>query len=247
MNNLIVKEYLDRSIEFKRIDGEIYANATSFGESQKLADWKRSSKTKELIEELTPMENSRSLIISENGVGTWIHESLVLDFAQYISVKFRVWCQKQIATLIRDGEVSLKPKSEEDMLTLLFPESDKELISLTANSIREKKQLQIELKEERDYISHVVHNDRYYITPTVIGNKFGISARKLNVILKDLDVQYKKGKKWCLKSDYYGIGDYTYFEKPNGEWQKGTSLCYTNDGERVLYKLLIANGYEPIQ
>jgi hypothetical protein len=47
-----------------------------------------------------------------------------------------------------------------------------------------------------------------------------------------------------LKTGYYGIGDYTYFQRPDGEWIKGTSLHYSNDGERVIYKLLKANGYE---
>ena len=47
---LIVKEYLGNGIEFKVINGMVYANATSFGESQKLANWKRSEKTKELLE-----------------------------------------------------------------------------------------------------------------------------------------------------------------------------------------------------
>jgi len=116
--NIVVREYLSNKIEFKMINGEVYANATSFNEPQKLKDWKRSNKTKELIEELSKVENShitKELIFSERGQGensgTWIHETLVLDFAQYISVRFRVWVQKQIATLLREGNVSLKTPS----------------------------------------------------------------------------------------------------------------------------------------
>ena len=49
MNELIVKEYLGSNIEFKMINGNVYANATSMASafdngSQKLADWKRSKK-----------------------------------------------------------------------------------------------------------------------------------------------------------------------------------------------------------
>jgi phage antirepressor YoqD-like protein len=109
MNELIVREYLGNGIEFKIIDGNVYANATSFNEPQKLANWKRSEKTKELTGELEAMQKLHSLIISENGIGTWIHESLLIDLAQYISVKFRIWVQQQITTLIREGSVSLKP------------------------------------------------------------------------------------------------------------------------------------------
>ena len=249
--DLIVREYLGSEIEFKMIYGKVYANATSIAKafengSQKLSDWKRSSKTIELINELETMEKSHSLIISEEGRngGTWIEENLLLDFASYLNVKFKIWINTQITTLLREGEVSLKPKSEEEMILELFPSTDSNLVMLTANTIRENKQLKVELKEERDFISHVVHNETYYITPTSMANKFGLSAVKLNKILEELNVQYKSGKKWCLKTGYYGIGDYTYFQRPDGEWIKGTSLHYSNDGERVIYKLLKANGYE---
>ena len=119
--DLIVKEYLGSNIEFKMINGSVYANATSMASafdngSQKLADWKRSKKTIELINELnemSDMENSHNdLIISEKGGidgggRTWIEENLVLDYAQYLSIKFRVWCNTQISTLIREGEVKI--------------------------------------------------------------------------------------------------------------------------------------------
>ena len=119
-------------------------------------------------------------------------------------------------------------------------------VALNKYEIEYVKPLEIENKQQKSYIDNVVHNEKYYITLTVIGNKFRMSAKKLNSILQELGVQYKKGNKWCLKSDYYRIGDYAYFEKPNGEWEKGSSLRYSNEGERVLYKLLTANGYETI-
>ncbi len=64
--DLIVREYLGCEIEFKMINGKVYANATSIAKafengSQKLSDLKRSSKTIELINELETMEKSHSL------------------------------------------------------------------------------------------------------------------------------------------------------------------------------------------
>ncbi len=248
MNELIVKEYLGNGIEFKVIEGNIYANATSmckpFG--KKFSHWLENKSTNEMIAEVSEAIGipTGDLIITQVGVNSYIHEELVLELANWLDVKFRRWCQKQISTLLREGEVSLKSKSEEEMILELFPSTDSNLVMLTANTIRENKQLKVELKEERDFISHVVHNETYYITPTAMANKFGLSAVKLNKILEELNVQYKSGKKWCLKTGYYGIGDYTYFQRPDGEWIKGTSLHYSNDGERVIYKLLKANGYE---
>ncbi|MGL5646972.1 MAG: KilA-N domain-containing protein [Clostridium sp.] len=115
MNNLVVKKYLGNSIEFKMIDGMVYANANSmarnFGGSSKIADWKRSSNTKRYLE---AMENSHrvvgELIISKDGIeaGTWIHEKLVLHLARYCDISFEIWCDEQITTLIREGKVEIQ-------------------------------------------------------------------------------------------------------------------------------------------
>lgn len=255
-NKIITKEYLGSAIEFKIVNGSVYANANKmaegFGGSQKLADWKRSQNTKKYIEVLGKhMENSHMLILSdktnvEYGGGTWIHEKLVLSFARYCSTEFELWCDEQIETLLREGSVSLDSKQNLLLTIIQSPTEVERAVALNRYELEYVKPLELENKQQKSYIDNVVHNEKYYITPTVIGNKFGMSAKKLNNILQELGVQYKKGNKWCLKSDYYGIGDYAYFEKPNKEWEKGSSLRYSNEGERILYKLLTANGYEAV-
>lgn len=249
---LIVKEYLGNKIEFKMVDGEVYANATTmckvFGKQP--SDWTKNKSTQEYFKELEGSENIprgiKLIDVVNDGYnnGTWIHEKLILDLARWLNVRFRIWCDEQIATLLRNGSISINPKQN---LLLSIIQSATEIeraIALNKYELEYVKPLEIENKQQKDYIDNVVHNEKYYITVTQIGNKFGMSARALNIILEQFGVQYKKGKKWCLKSDYYGIGDYIYFQKPNGEWEKGTSLYFSNEGERVIYKLLSANGYE---
>ena len=119
MNNLIVKEYLGNSIQFKMVDGHVYANANkmaeAFGGSQKLKDWKRSENTKRYINALeakwkfsTPVIDTK--IGGNTGGETWIHEKLILNFARYLNVEFELWCDEQIATLLREGKVEIKQK-----------------------------------------------------------------------------------------------------------------------------------------
>lgn len=114
MNELTVREYLGNRIEFKMVDGHVYANANQmangFGGNQKLADWKRSENTKRYMEALNKNKLWKNSIISEEGRngGTWIHEKLVLNFARYLNVEFELWCDEQIATLLREGKVELK-------------------------------------------------------------------------------------------------------------------------------------------
>lgn len=122
--------------------------------------------------------------------------------------------------------------------------ASEEIIAVAKLSAEQSRKTELLCLEQKEYIDHVVHNERYYITPTVMANKFGMSAKALNKVLEDLGVQYKQGNKWCLKRDYYGIGDYCYFQKPNGEYEKGNSLRFSNEGERILFKLLTVNGYE---
>lgn len=123
MENLVVREYLGSSIQFKMVEGHVYANANkmaeAFGGSQKLKDWKRSENTKRYIEALEKVmgKNSTSqLILTQKGnsrefeQGTWIHEKLILNFARYLNVEFELWCDEQIATLLREGKVEVKQK-----------------------------------------------------------------------------------------------------------------------------------------
>lgn len=120
MNELVVREYLGNRIEFKVIEGHVYANANQmangFGGSPKLRDWKASNNTKRYIEalekSLEKFSPTELIIVNQGGKakeqGTWIHEKLVLNFARYLNVEFELWCDEQIATLLREGKVGLQ-------------------------------------------------------------------------------------------------------------------------------------------
>ena len=116
--NELVKVYNDGKVElrveFKMIDGQVYANANTMADGKKLENWKASVNTIRYIEALKNKDSLkfRELIISKRGGldvggGTWIHEKLVLSLSRYISVDFEIWIDEQISTLIREGEVSL--------------------------------------------------------------------------------------------------------------------------------------------
>lgn len=134
MNNLIVKEYLGNNIEFKMVDGCVYANANrmaeTFGGSKKLENWKSSPNTKRYIEALVNSLKSSelNLVKSEEGKygGTWVHEKLILNFARYLNVEFELWCDEQIATLLREGKVETKPLSFQEIAIATLQEQLKQ-------------------------------------------------------------------------------------------------------------------------
>lgn len=162
-NNLMVREYLGRGIEFKIENGEVYANANSMCDSVKLDNWKRSPNTKRYMEALKNKNylKSTEFIKSEEGRsgGTWIHEKLVLFLARYISVEFEIWCDEQIATLIREGEVSMKqldsymiddPIERAEKWILEYKEKEQlKLEVATKTEIIEEQKPLVELAEER--------------------------------------------------------------------------------------------------
>ena len=156
---LVVREYLGSAIEFKMINGEVYANATQmckpFGKL--FADWKRLKQTEDMIEEVSEAMGIPigDLTLVENGKSSFIHEELILELASWLNVKFRRWCQVQIISLIREGSVSLKPKSEEEMLLELFPNTDNNLICLTAKSIRQARELTLTVAHKTEVIDHL--------------------------------------------------------------------------------------------
>ena len=219
MTELVIREYLGSVIEFKMINGEVYANATSMASAfengtQKLKDWKRSNKTKELIDELNKInevENSHiELIISSRGGidngETFIHESLTLDFAQYLSIGFRVWCQTQITTLMREGSVSLIAKSEEDMLMELFPTAPQNLLSLTAHNIREVKKLTQEVIYKEDVIVGLVGDidlatKRQRITQ-IVRHKSKNYQDRYNLLYEEFSKKFHMNLKMRLESDF---------------------------------------------
>ena len=148
-NNLMIREYLGSAIEFKMVDNNVYANATSmckpFGKL--FADWKRLKSTDDIIQEISedmgiPIAD---LMIIENGNGSWIHEELVIEFASWINIKFKRWIQKQIATLIRDGKVELIQDS-------YMIENPIERAKRWIEEQQEKEQLKLEVVEKTEII-----------------------------------------------------------------------------------------------
>ena len=109
MENLVVKEYLGNNIQFKMVDGHVYANATSMCKAfgKKVNDWLRLKATEDMLNEVsseTGILATTLILVNKGGIaneqGTWIHEELILELASWLNVKFRRWTQQQITTLL---------------------------------------------------------------------------------------------------------------------------------------------------
>lgn len=121
---LIVKQFGENGIEFQVINGEVYANATlmckAFG--KRPIDWSRLPQTERYLMALKSKCENLTLIESRHGgneSGTWIHEKLILKLAQWLDVDFEIWCDEQIATLLKTGKVEAKPMNQLEMISFM--------------------------------------------------------------------------------------------------------------------------------
>lgn len=184
MNEVMVREYLGNGIGFKVIGGMVYANATEMAKvfGKLPADWIRLKQTQEYVEELkSVMGNHISLIDTVKGgnfneQGTWIHEKLVLDFAKWLNIKFRVWADETIATLIREGSVSLQPQKK-------LPTNFKEALLLLVEAEEEKEKLQL----ENSTLTKEVINKENIIIGLVEDVDLATKRQRLNQIIRHGD------------------------------------------------------------
>lgn len=245
MQNLVTRNYLGKNIEFKVVEGHVYANANkmaeAFGGSDKLKNWKNSPNTQRYVEALEKSLGknypTKLFIINQGGKaneqGTWIHEKLILNFARYLNVEFELWCDEQIATLLRQGEVKIKPASETQIKNLeireryskvkmaealksLIPYAHSEkykeiLVAESAKVLTGKEILPPQEVEEKT------------LTATEIGEILGISANKVGTLGNKHNLKTEKNGYWVHEKAKHcnkEIPNFRYFKSAIEEFKK---------------------------
>lgn len=89
----------------------LYINATQIAKqfNKKPIDWLKTEDTKEYIDAVSQSDNIHleDLVKTQRGgrfPGTWIHNSLAIAFARWLSAKFAVACDKKIRELILEEQ-----------------------------------------------------------------------------------------------------------------------------------------------
>lgn len=103
--NIIHLDYQGVSVDFT---GDGWFNATEAAEKfgKRIDHWLANAETKEYMDALAEALNTRNsgyLIKTKRGKdgGTWLHPKLAVRFAQWLDIRFAVWCDAQIDGLIR--------------------------------------------------------------------------------------------------------------------------------------------------
>ncbi len=214
MLKIITKEFESRNFFFEKdTDGVVYLNATKTAKefNKRLDNWKSSKETIRYIDAL-----SRSLKISERDLivvrqggtpeeqGTWIHKSLIILFARWLSPEFAVWCDLQIEDILKSGTTSTQPLTIQDHIFGL--ESAIKILKVNeASKILMLSTLYKKLGLDTSYLpkySDEQHTES--LSALLKKSEVGISAKKLNLILLSegyLEVKTRKSTGSLLDED----------------------------------------------
>lgn len=211
--------YNSNPVSFRKENETVFVNATEMAKpfGKRPNDYFNIQSTKELIQAITSKNGiaENQLVITERGglnPGTWLNEDLAIDFAQWLSVDFRLWVSDRIKELMKYGFTA----SEQTLENLA---NNPDLLIELATALKaeraekEKSQYQLSLANDTiqkqapkvQYVDEVLQSVSDH-TATTIASDLGMSAIALNKLLKDNKVQYKQDGKWKLYAKYEGKG-----------------------------------------
>ena len=141
MSNLNKFNYEGFEISFNSGDS-IMVNATEMANAfgKRPAKWLELPSTVNYLRELGAIRKSDRLIKTINGVGTWMHEDVALEFARWLSPRFAIWCNDRIKELLKFGVTG----SEDAIL---------DIISNPSNAIKLLEALQKE-RQAKNILEH---------------------------------------------------------------------------------------------
>lgn len=237
MQKLQSFNYNGSRVSFMNDNGVVYLNGTDMARpfGKRTNDYLSNQRTKEFLSALAEEQNSvagisakgygpevnhivdrlsidiRLVRVYQRGEnhGTWMHEDVALDFAQWLNPKFAVWCNQRIKELLKYGATAMNP---EDLLNPDF------IINLATELKRERaekelisRRLEIQGKVIQEsapkvaYYQEVLQSESLIAT-NVIAKDLGMSAITLNQVLHNRGIIYKSGGVWVLYDKYQNKG-----------------------------------------
>lgn len=255
--NAQIFQYNGNPVTFQLGNGDLRVNATEMAKpfDKRPIDYLRLPSTNELIKAKVRKSHidGNQLVRTERGgsnPGTWFHEDIALDFAQWLSVDFRLWCNDRIKELLRHGITATQPTIEKiiddpdnaiKLLTALKEERAARQRLAEQNELH-KQQLQIAAPKVQYYNEVLMSNSTY--TANQVAKELGMSAITLNRKLRERGVQYLQNGQWLLYSKYQGKGytkTHTHpYVRSDGSMGTAMQTVWTEAGRLFIHSLFKA-------
>lgn len=175
--------------------------------------------------------------------------AISLEFAKHIAMMARtkksheyrnyfIVCEKKLKEIVQPK----LPTYSEALRQLADKIEQNEKLTLENT---QQKQLIGEMKPKVEYVD-IILKSKDTLTVTQIAKDYGITAQKLNEILKDNKVQYKQRGQWLLYAKYLNMG-YTRshtvsFTHSDGEVGTKLNTKWTQKGRLFINDLLKSKG-----
>lgn len=255
--NTQIFQYNNNPVTFRMDGGITYISATEMAKpfGKRPVDYLRLPSTNELIKAIVRKSHisENQLVTSQqgssvNGGGTWLHEDVALDFAQWLSVDFRLWCLDRLKELLKYGITATQPTIE---AIIDDPDNAIKLLTALKQERAERQRLAEQNELHRQQLEMAAPKVQYYDTVLMsestyntnnIAKEFGMSARTLNSILQSKGVQYRQGGQWLLYHKYQNRGftkTHTYaFTRLDGSTGTSIQTVWTEAGRKFIHELL---------
>lgn len=205
MNEVSIFKYKGSEISFMTGNG-VMVNATQMAKpfEKRPVDYLRLPSTNELIKAIVRKSHiaENQLVVTERGglhPGTWLHEDVALDFAQWLSVDFRLWCNDRIKELLKYGMTATPSKLEEmianpDLVIGLATELKKEREENAKLQLQNQKLIE-DNQHNRDVIEGLVYeiplaDMRQRINQIVRGDKGNTFQGSWHLLYSEFERKY---------------------------------------------------------
>lgn len=210
-------------------------------------------------------EDERSMLdIGRAGKANFVTESglyaVILRSDKPNAKKFRKWVTSEVLPSIRKhGMYAVDELLENPDIAIKAFTALKEEKERNKRLEQEKKALEVEtieidkkiseLQPKANYVD-VILQSKSTVTITQIAQDYGMTANKLNIILRDMGIQRKVKKQWILYSDYQGNG-YVHSHtvdivRKDGSPDVVMNTEWTQKGRLFLYEELKKKGIYPM-
>lgn len=267
MKNLQIFNYNNTPVSFQMGEGDLMINATQMAKAfgKRPADYLRLPSTNELIRAIVrKSHNSENQLVAkragapEFGGGTWMHEDVAIDFAQWLSVDFRLWCNDRIKELLRFGltatdEMLTKAATDPNFVAIVIDELTKSRLR-TAELQTKQDELARQIEENAPKVAFFDNlqmvkegfDKKRTYTISKIAHSMGISAGDLNRFLLKKGLAGKLAGNWYIpdqhKESGIAVERTTYTKRWNEETEREemmptTYLVWTAKGRELIFSL----------
>ena len=212
-------------------------------------------KTSKLVQRLSDDVLSKYPISDSLGreqVTNFINEDglydVILDSRKPEAKRFRKWVTSEVLPSIRKHGAYMTQQTIEKAL------AEPDFLIRLAVNLKEERQKRLlveqECEHQRTRIVDIILATKSSVLVTQIAQDYGESSIRFNRRLKEMNIQYQRGKQWILYADYKDCGyvtSETYLIKhKDGTEDVRMNTKWTQKGRRFLYEKLKSVGVIPV-